>query len=115
MYWLFLDDLRDLSTYPCCDDYAHMDHSKVKIARNTREARKIIKEFGMPSFMALDHDLGRDNGNDDTTMMFLRLLASEYDFSVTKPPGYAVHSANPVGTMNIHAFMKSWKDIYNPE
>jgi len=108
MYWLFLDDARELGTYPC--KYEALDRAKAFTARSSEEAIRLIEQFGLPSFMALDHDLG----GDDTTMVFLRWLASNYDFSTTPPPDFVVHSANPIGTLNIQAFMKSWKDIYNP-
>lgn len=108
-YWLFLDDVRDLGTYPC--KYEALDHSKVKIARFSYAALEIVKEFGLPSFMALDHDLG----GSDTTMVFLYGLSEMFLFSETAPPDFAVHSANPVGSLNIQSFMASWKAVYNAE
>jgi len=106
-WWLFLDDVRDLGQYPC--NYVALDHSKAMVARSSEKAIKLVSLYGLPTFMALDHDLRKN----DTTMIFLHALAGLYDFGVTPPPDYAVHSANPVGTDNIHTFMKSWKAVYN--
>ena len=108
-YWLFLEDVRELGTYPC--KYSFLDHKNVKIARSSKEAIEIVREFGLPDFMALDHDLG----GTDTTMVFLYTLSDFFLFSEVEPPHFAVHSANPIGSLNIQAFMKSWRDVYNPE
>lgn len=74
-------------------------------ARSSDEAIDIIRILGWPRFMSLDHDLG----GDDTAMVFLRRLVDEVWDGITDPPDYIVHSANPVGTKNIIAFMESWK------
>ena len=94
---LYLDDIRD-----CPDD--SIDWT---VARSTEEAKSFVLEFGMPALMSLDHDLG----GDDTTMRFLGWLV--YDFwagleGTVLLPAYRIHSANPVGALNIDAFMKSW-------
>lgn len=59
----------------------------------------------MPSFISFDHDLG----GDDTTMVFLRRLTNEIWDGTSPPPDYYIHSANPVGSINIHSFMDSWR------
>lgn len=87
-----------------------LDHSKITVCRSSVEASKITRENGLPVLMLLDHDLGRD----DTTMKYLNWLAFTYDFGTERPPDYMVHSANPVGAANIHSFMNSWKQVYNP-
>jgi hypothetical protein len=90
MNWkLFLDDLRD------------PPFSGFVIARSTSEAKQLVVEKGPPSSMSLDHDLG----GDDTAMVFLKWLSENYFDS---PPGFQVHSANPVGADNIVSFMNSW-------
>lgn len=90
---LFLDDLRE----PPSSDYA--------IVRSTVEAIEWVKQNGMPSFISFDHDLG----GDDTSMIFLHRLFNELWNEGDSIPDYIVHSANPVGSKNIVAFMESWK------
>lgn len=88
---LFLDDLRD----------APPDFT---VARSTVEALQLV-QTQWPVFMSLDHDLG----GDDTTMVFLRRLVNEIWDGTQPIPEYVVHSANPVGRLNIISFMESWK------
>lgn len=90
---LFVDDIRN----PTEEGYV--------IARSSDEAIMIVKEKGWPEFMSLDHDLG----SDDTTMVFLKRLVDEIWDGKKSPPNYFVHSANPVGSLNIKSFMDSWK------
>lgn len=88
---LYLDDVRT----PVCPLY--------KVARSSSEALALCKEYGMPHYMSLDHDLG----GEDTTMVFLKGL---YAMFPTGPiPDYWVHSANPVGKENIISYLESWK------
>jgi hypothetical protein len=89
---LFLDDLRA----PPGPEYV--------VARSTDEALTLAQER-WPSFMSLDHDLG----GEDTTMVFLRRLVNEVWDGSLPVPEYTVHSANPVGRLNIIAFLESWK------
>jgi hypothetical protein len=42
-------------------------------------------------------------------MVFLRRLAAEHWDGISPPPESTVHSANPVGKMNIISFMDSWR------
>lgn len=74
------------------------------VVRSTEQAIAYIVGNGLPAFMSLDHDLG----GEDTTMVFLRRLVYEVWNGVDLPPAYEVHSANPVGSANIRAFMDSW-------
>ncbi|MFA6049910.1 MAG: cyclic-phosphate processing receiver domain-containing protein [Candidatus Paceibacterota bacterium] len=97
---LYLDDIRD-----CPDDGVDWT-----VARSTEEAKKLVLEMGLPMLMSLDHDLG----GEDTTMRFLSWLV--YDFwacleGKNMLPAYRIHSANPVGALNIDAFMKSWAKV----
>ena len=96
---LFIDDLREPPTPSVEDDFATFF-----VARSTNQAIEIINEFGWPEFMSLDHDLG----GDDTAMVFLKRLVNEI-WTDQPIPKYFVHSANPVGSDNIHSFMQSWK------
>jgi hypothetical protein len=90
---LFIDDIRE----PPEAGYI--------IARSSNEAINIVKKQGWPTFMSLDHDLG----DDDTTMVFLKRLVEEIWDGKQNPPDYKVHSANPIGTLNIKSFMESWR------
>jgi hypothetical protein len=91
---LFLDDLRDP---PPGREWV--------VCRSTEEALAAVAERGMPAFASLDHDLG----GEDTGMVFLRRLAAEHWDGRSPPPESTVHSANPVGKMNIISFMDSWR------
>jgi|ERR1700722_5925717 len=102
-YGLFLDD--DALT-PGMEDFRYPDKEHAhwfKIATSTTEAQTIVKEFGCPVLMDLDHDLG----GDDTAMVFLKWLYEQY------PNNYItwfVHSRNPDGVKNIQSFMDGWND-----
>jgi hypothetical protein len=92
-YKLYLDDLRD-----CPEGFI--------LARSSKDAITIVEIRGMPEFISLDHDLG----NDDISMVFLKWLSNNFD----KPSfEYIVHSANPVGALNIISFIESWKKASN--
>lgn len=87
---LFVDDLRS----PPDDSWV--------VARSTKEALEICGKT-WPTELSLDHDLG----GDDRVMDFLK---SFYEMSGNKNiPSWKVHSANPVGRLNIESFMKSWE------
>lgn len=93
MTWkLFLDDERD----PVSADW--------HVARSTIEAMALVRAKGVPVEMALDHDLG----GDDTTMEFLKELATWIDAHEVVFPAifmYTVHSQNPVGAANIRGML----------
>jgi hypothetical protein len=42
-------------------------------------------------------------------MVFLRRLVNEVWDGKAAIPDYQIHSANPVGSLNIRSFMDSWK------
>lgn len=71
-----------------------------KWAKSASEAIALVNEFGVPSFMALDHDLGTHD-----VFQFLHWLSKEH---IQFPPEWHAHSANPSGVKNINAFMESW-------
>lgn len=98
---LYLDDLRKLP-----------DNS-FYLARSYRDAINYVKEYGIPSFISFDHDLGVDSNN--------ILLPSGYDFAkwlvemdlenlytFPKDFDFIVHSANPVGKNNIEAILNNY-------
>jgi hypothetical protein len=98
-YTLWLDDEKDLS-------FASFS-GMIFVAKSLPQAKLAVEEYGFPSFMYLDHDLGLDaKGNPVDSLMFLRWLQLEYPLS--EPPGYGIISNNPVGRERIKAFMESW-------
>lgn len=98
-YKLFLDDLRTP-----IETYGSFGKDMI-VARSTHEAKLIVQEHGIMSFLALDHDLGAN----DRAMDFLKWLANEYWDGEQSVPGYEVHSANPEGKKNLCSFMDSWR------
>lgn len=84
-------------------------------AASSEEAQRLVIRFGIPEFLQLDHDLGlMPDGSEDRVTNFLTWLELYcYENGLVKTPaqvpGYAIHSANPVGRKNIVSFMESWK------
>lgn len=75
-----------------------------KWAKNAHEAIELVNTLGVPTFMALDHDLGTHD-----VFVFLHWLSKEH---IQHPPEWYAHSANPVGVKNINAFMSSWTEVW---
>lgn len=104
MTWkLFLDDVRD----PTEEGYVVARSSIMGVV-------EITNRNELPEFMSLDHDLGET----DNTMKFLKELYCIWEMHGSNPeqiPDYVVHSANPIGTENIIAYMESWKKSVVPE
>jgi len=98
MTWkLFLDDVRN----PTEEGYIVARSSIMGVV-------EIANRKELPDFMSLDHDLGEA----DTTMKFLKELYQIWEIRGADPkeiPDYVVHSANPLGTLNIISYMESWK------
>lgn len=93
---LFIDDVR-----PAPEGYA--------LAKSSAEAIAWVRRHGLPIHIAFDHDLG----GDDTTIVFITWITNEVlDGNLEFPPGftYSVHSANPVGRVNIHSKMDAILD-----
>lgn len=89
MNWkLFLDDER----YP-------VDNRWV-IARNVDDAIWYITNYGMPSFISFDHDLGpfKQSGMDNDVNI------DNFEFYV--------HSQNPVGAENIRSLLNKLKEHF---
>ena len=99
-YKLFIDDER----YPVKPDWF--------IARNSYDAIYAVKEYGLPTEIAFDHDLG----GIDTSMVFIHFL-NDYmiDNNLKFPSGfkYSIHSQNPVGAKNIDVFMMNLMEYLN--
>lgn len=97
-YKLFLDDERT----PVFEDWV--------IARSSNEAIELLKERGIPTEIALDHDLG----GDDTSMKYIRYLIDYVfcnDLRLPKDFRYYIHSMNPVGAKNIERLMKGFVKV----
>jgi hypothetical protein len=95
-YILYLDDERD----PPNDEYV--------LVRTNDEAKAVIRQCGLPTFMSLDHDLGVDcDGNTVDVMQFVSWLAENYYDQ--GPPDWHIHSANPEGRKNLDSKLNSWK------
>jgi hypothetical protein len=101
-HWiLFLDDLREpLDVTKDKDELL-----KIEVARTSREAIEMVKSFGLPAGMYLDHDLG----GDDTAMYFVNWLI-DYDMKhdIIGSFWFHVHSANPVGRLNIVSLLNNY-------
>ena len=93
---LYLDDCRNPK-----------DGRPWTIARTITEAKELIMNQGVPSFISFDHDID----DDGTGMDFARWL-TEMDLDGTIDIGpnfnYYVHSANPEGSKNIDGLMKNY-------
>lgn len=105
MKWeLWLDDVRNPEIF--AERLYHREFTCLLWARDTEQACYFVKTFGLPDFMALDHDLGLSySGRGQTSMKFLRWLSRYSDDC----PEYGIHSDNPEGAKNIESFMRSWK------
>lgn len=91
-YRLFIDDER----YPKSPHWL--------IARTSYDAIRFTREFGLPTEIAFDHDLG----GRDTAIIYINwledfLLDNEIEF----PLGftYSIHSQNPIGAANMKSKM----------
>jgi hypothetical protein len=94
---LYIDDIRTPKT----------DKNWV-VVRTSQEAIDYVIEYGCPTFVSFDHDLG----GDDTSMIFLKWLI---DWDITNdgkiiPEDFLwnIHSANPVGTKNIDGLLQNY-------
>jgi len=94
MYKLFIDDER----FPVTEDWV--------IVRSSEEAISFVKEFGIPSEISFDHDLG----GDDTSREFIKWLTDQLVENIISFPegfSYHVHSQNPIGAKWIKETMDS--------
>lgn len=103
-YKLFIDDER----FPVViEDW--------KIARTIRDVQAIIDEFGVPSFISFDHDLGANepSGMDITKM----LVEMDMDGKIDLDQNFAfyVHSQNGPGTANINSYLSNYLKVKRNE
>lgn len=98
-YKLFIDDER----YPTTPDWM--------IARTSFDAIWMVENYGMPTEIAFDHDLG----GEDTTMAFLKWLEQKLmEEFVAFPTNfkYSIHSQNPIGAKNIKLYMEDLLNFF---
>lgn len=82
------------------DDERMPTQSDFIIARNSYDAIWMIENYGLPTEIAFDHDLG----GQDTAMRLVAFLEElVYNKEVELPEffTFSVHSQNPVGKRNI--------------
>lgn len=98
---LFLDDLRSLPD----DTY--------DLVRNYDEAILYVKKFGIPNFISFDHDLGIDSqetllptGYDFAKWLVEMDMDNKYVFPCDFD--FIVHSANPIGKVNIERYLNNY-------
>jgi hypothetical protein len=100
MSWqLYLDDVRD-----CPEGFT--------LARNIEEAKKLIENNGLPSYMSLDHDLGEETGYQFAERLVDQDLDGKLDLLQTS---FVSHSANPVGREKIEALLSLYCKIKQVE
>jgi hypothetical protein len=97
---LFLDDER----------FPPNDNRNWKIARSCSEADILIKNFGMPSYISFDHDLGDESINGSGYKFAKHICDLDMLTDKKFPVGfdYYVHSQNPVGRDNIIGYLENY-------
>lgn len=100
-YKMFLDDLRDVEQYYPNEEFV--------VCRTYQEAVDYVKAHGIPMFISFDHDLGdTENENEETGYTFAKYLIDYMmDNRIATEFEYHVHSANPVGAMNIMSYLEN--------
>lgn len=96
---MFLDDLREPS---------YVNDESLNIIRDSNAAINFVSNFGCPSFISFDHDLG----GDDTAMIFVKWLVNQdmdnnYKI-IPKDFKFQVHSQNPIGKQNIESYLNGY-------
>jgi hypothetical protein len=98
---LYLDDLRSPTTER---DWV--------ICRSVEEAKRFCGQYGCPTYISFDHDLG---DNVPTGMDFAKWLTEcDLDNGGTFIPvdfTYNIHSANPVGEKNIRGLLDNYLGV----
>lgn len=78
------------------------------IIRSVKEAKEYVNLHGIPNYISFDHDLGE---NTDTGYDFAKWLVHCDMSGLHKFPSifeFNVHSANPVGSVNIRSLISSY-------
>ena len=107
-YNLFIDDERNPMDvkWGTWEDQALYRDGEWIIARNWNEVLDIVLSFGFPQMISFDHDLGE---NEKTGYVIAQKLGDMVLDGIVLPENFEfrVHSKNPVGTTNIHNYMKN--------
>jgi hypothetical protein len=90
-YWIYIDDERFPKT-----------QGPWVIVRSLSELKSVIAKDGIPDMISFDHDLGE---NQPTGMDCVNWLIDQ-NIVLEK---YNIHSANPVGSVNMQSKLDSWK------
>ena len=101
-YRLFLDDER----------FPPNDGNEWKIARSFQEAQILYFNYGVPSFISFDHDLGDQvkTGYDFAKWLVEKDIECGFNF-LPDTFSYYVHSQNPVGAKNIRDLIDNYFDF----
>ena len=111
MTWnLFIDDERNPMDvkWLSYDLTARYRNDDWLIARNIAEVSELICQFGMPSFISFDHDLGNNEPTGYDIAKELVEIDLNLNFKFPNNFDFAVHSKNPVGKANIEAYMRNY-------
>ena len=100
---LYIDDIREPKT--------KFD----VITRSSAETIEYLVRYGCPDFISFDHDLG----GDDTAMNVVKwLIEMDMDMGGEFIPchfTFNVHSANPVGKINIEQYINKYLEVREEE
>lgn len=81
------------------------------ICRNYQDFVYTIKNHGLPTMISFDHDIASfDENGDELTGFDAAKFITEYCMdNDLKCPDFNVHSANPVGSMNINGLLLNFQ------
>lgn len=125
-YYLFLDDIRQISDVRKYCVLPNINDKEWIIARNYKEFVDLITLRGVPQFVSFDHDLGLShyghglNNNEipyesykEKTGLDCSKWLINYCIEKNLPfPEHMVHSMNPVGKQNTISLIESYKKYY---
>jgi len=117
-YFLFLDDMRDLSDVT----WVNLPMGNWHIVRNYRQFVNKIQTEGLPIRVSFDHDLSDEHYSDQSGVFssaykektgadcarWLTNYCFERDLNL---PKYTIHSMNRVGSENIKSILESYIKI----
>ena len=109
---LFLDDIR----FPADVKYNYDPYKDLIICRSYHDAVWAVEQYGLPKFIAFDHDLGEIPGSNHHGYGFAKWFCDyimDNDLDILADFSYNVHSMNPVGAENIRAYMENFLKEWN--
>lgn len=102
---IFVNDSRSYRLY--LDDIRMPKNNDFVVARDFESFKTIVKRFGIPSYISFDHDLGeKETGYDCVKWMCNYMLDKGLKFPENFD--FNVHSANPIGAINIRYYLKNF-------